>query len=661
MLEVAVWLLVLFVLSVLTLPISSKIGVNYVSKAVGLVLLSYTVWLFANFLDFRLASLLGFVLYSTVCAILILRWRTGLKGLRDIARFEMIFLLSFALYILYTAFNPAIFGGEKMMDVGVLSGILRSRGMPPIDVNLAGFRFDCYYYMGYLIVATLTSLSGARIGVAYNLGLATFFALTISISVEFAIRRNAKLLPLLLLAGNLVSFFILLACGLQRLGLIHFNGLNVGKAFDFWVVTRVIPGTINEFPFATLTFRDLHPHLMDIPFQILFIALLYEYFRGERRVLWFLTFLLGFMFTVNSWEFPTYATLLTLAILITRRFGDLIAVPISLVPFIPYVISLHPYAVKGIGLVSERTPIHLFLVAQPLMAIPLAWLAFKHRFRFLAIALLSLPIAVIARFQLLPILLPVLLTSVYHLREKDITNVLLFVSALTLLLVEIFYVNDPYPQKYERLNTVFKTYIQAWIMLSFASAFILSKLRDRRAILTAVIFLSILWIYPIGFLANLHYVGTIDGMAYTKAYGDYNALRFLQTVPNGVIVEYPGKSPFSSYTYAGRVSAFTGLQSVIARGGHELFWRYYNNSTIPMLYERWRDVNEIYEAKNLGDVIPLLRKYDVRYIYVGSLERAHYDSSSLSKFRAFEIVYHDPNVTVYEVTFLTAKTNDQRR
>ncbi len=660
MLSVIIWLGVLGLLSFLTLPLASKLRLVYASKIFGLVFLSYIVWIFANFLNFKTASLVGFLTYTAICVYPLARCKDEIKDmLKDSARFEIVFAVSFLIYLLYTAFNPDIFGGEKMMDVSVLSGILRSRGMPPIDVNLAGFRFDCYYYMGYLIVATLTSLTQTSIGVAYNLGVATFFASVLALSVEFAIRNRVKFLPILLLAGNLASFVILVGCGLQMLGLIHVEGLKPERAFDFWTVTRVIPGTINEFPFATLTFRDLHPHLMDIPFQVLFIILLFEYVKlRNRRIPIFLSFLLGFMFTVNSWEFPTYLTLLTLTILIFGSFRDLFALPLAVFPFIPYIVKLHPYAVKGIGVVTERTMLPNFLVAQPLILIPLCWIAWKNKKKFLAISLALIPIAVILNFQLLPLLIPLAVLSGMSILKRDFKSILIFISALIFLLVELFYVNDPYPEKWERLNTVFKTYIQAWIMLSFASAFIISNI-NRRALKIVALFVAILWIYPLGYIATLHgFRGSIDGMMYTKKFGEYDALRYLQNCPNGVVLEFPGKSPLESYTYAGRVSAFTGLQSVIARGGHELFWRYYNESTIPMLYERWRDANEMYSASDIGEIIPLLKKYNVKYIYIGYLEKKHYSEEALRKFEVFKKIYDDGKVEIYEVTFLTAKAHN---
>ena len=35
--------------------------------------------------------------------------------------------------------------------------------------------------------------------------------------------------------------------------------------FDYWRSSRVIPYTINEFPFWSFLYADLHAHLIDLP------------------------------------------------------------------------------------------------------------------------------------------------------------------------------------------------------------------------------------------------------------------------------------------------------------------------------------------------------------------------------------------------------------
>ena len=42
--------------------------------------------------------------------------------------------------------------------------------------------------------------------------------------------------------------------------------------FDYWGPTRVIEGTINEFPYFSFLFADLHPHMIGIPFTLLLLA-----------------------------------------------------------------------------------------------------------------------------------------------------------------------------------------------------------------------------------------------------------------------------------------------------------------------------------------------------------------------------------------------------
>ena len=41
------------------------------------------------------------------------------------------------------------------------------------------------------------------------------------------------------------------------------NG-QLAAEFDFWRSTRVIEATVNEFPYFTFLYGDLHPHLIDL-------------------------------------------------------------------------------------------------------------------------------------------------------------------------------------------------------------------------------------------------------------------------------------------------------------------------------------------------------------------------------------------------------------
>lgn len=618
------WLINLFLISLLSFPLAVRINAS-LSKILGLMIFTYLTWLISFLVDFRSAVLYGFLIYVTIGSMF---W-ISVRNLRlfEFLKFEALFLAFFLLYISYELFNPDIFGAEKLSDVAILSAILKSDGMPPLDPNLAGYRLDCYYYMGYVIYATLTILSMEKIQIAYNLACATVFALTMSTLIPFAFRNGKFAIPFLLLAGNLKTIEMIL------LG-------DIKKAFDFWTVTRVIEGTINEFPLATLFFRDLHPHFMSIPLQIAFLISLYDWMKKERKSnLAFMTFLLGFMFTVNSWDFFTYLLILTISILIKKRYYAFSFLPLSILPFLPFYLTLNATAVKGVGFVIQRTDLLSFVTAQPLILIPLSYALFEDFKTFLKAFIVSIPAFFFG--QVFIITIPLLIVFLkFLLEEGKFEHVMIFTALLILSAVEIVYLDDPYSGDVERLNTVFKTYVQAWIILSFGFLY-----REKCKIFVLFLILT-LWIYPFGCAFGLKEIKGLDGIAYTKRYGEYDALNFLQRF-EGVVVEYPGNTPFESYTYSGRVSAYTGLQSVLCNGGHEFFWRYYGN-IVGVLSERWSEIKEIYESDSLNYTI--LKKYNVSFIYIGYLERKNYNIK-FEKFSSFKKVYDDGYVVVYRVIY----------
>jgi len=104
--------------------------------------------------------------------------------------------------------------------------------------------------------------------------------------------------------------------------------------YDFWGPSRVIPDTINEFPYWSFLFADLHPHLIGIPLAVLFLGLVFTLFlemMTERRISWdrglvlllLFSLLLGAQASVNLWELPTYLGLGVLALIVAqfRRSG----------------------------------------------------------------------------------------------------------------------------------------------------------------------------------------------------------------------------------------------------------------------------------------------------------------------------------------------------
>src|SRR5438034_9442622 len=125
-----------------------------------------------------------------------------------------------------------------------------------------------YSYFGYLSFASLARLTGIAPAVAHNLSLATvgavIFAGAMSIGACLSRRAWGGVLGgvTLVFIGNLDAVRQLL---IERKPL---------SAFDFWRPSRVVPHTINEFPFFSLYFGDLHPHVIALIVNVTLIGVL---------------------------------------------------------------------------------------------------------------------------------------------------------------------------------------------------------------------------------------------------------------------------------------------------------------------------------------------------------------------------------------------------
>lgn len=80
--------------------------------------------------------------------------------------------------------------------------------------------------------------------------------------------------------------------------------------------------------------------------------------------------------------------------------------------------------------------------------------------------------------------------------------------------------------------------------------------------------------------------------------------------------------------------------------GHEVQWR----GSDRLLRGRAEDIDRIYLSLDKAEVRPLLDKYGVDYVYVGSLERAKYPAPALGAFSgAMEVAFRNDGVTIYRM------------
>ena len=229
---------------------------------------------------------------------------------------------------------------------------------------------------------------------------------------------------------------------------------------------------------------------------------------------------------------------------------------------------------------------------------------------------------------------------------------LLFATgALLTLGVEGVYLRDNFGT---RMNTIFKFYFQAWVMWGVAAAYALATFfrRGRVVAVVAALLVAAGFVYPVLAIparaAESGASHTLDGAAYlAKAQpDDYLAIAWLNENVRGapVILEAPGDH-FQAYVYEGRVSAHTGLPTLLGWAGHEHQWR----GNYDEQGRREPDVETLYTSVDPDQVLALVDKYDISYVYVGPVERARYPASGLAKFAGLmRVVYQTPEVTIYE-------------
>lgn len=356
---------------------------------------------------------------------------------------EAVFGGAYLAFVGVRLLNPDLwqpwFGGEKFMEFAFLNGILRSPSFPPVDPHFAGGYIN-YYYFGLYLVAYLIKLTGIYAEVAFNLAIPTLFALTVINAYSLALagwrawqpraalRQGigvALLGPLFVtVLGNLDGFGQIVRQladrgtvqaqsaipGVTLVAEVLTGFLRVlrGQAtlpgYDFWGPSRVIPSTINEFPYWSFLFADLHPHLIGIPLSLLFIGVLLTIIAGYapnasrsaraevgRWVL--LGFLLGTLASVNLWELPTYLGLglLALALGEYRRFGRIplgrtlafaalygLVAALSYWPFFQNYVNV---GASGVGLVREGDPPGQWLLiwgALGFIVVSWLWMAIRR-------------------------------------------------------------------------------------------------------------------------------------------------------------------------------------------------------------------------------------------------------------------------------------------
>ncbi|HEY7985134.1 MAG TPA: DUF2298 domain-containing protein, partial [Ktedonobacterales bacterium] len=530
------WLLLVELLGLVSFPLVSLAlpGLRDrgwgVSKLAGLLLLAYLVWLPASLrvVPFGQASVVGaFALLALVGGAVGWRRRAELRRFararwRLLAVGEMAFLLPFGYFALVRALNPDLWhiwrGGEKPMELTFLNGILRSQYFPPPDPWFAGGHIN-YYYYGQYLTAVLIRLTGITPTTAFNLAIPLFFALTFTAAYSVVAGLTGRAWAgvagglAVVVVGNLDAALQVLAqlsAALAHLPI---------PPFDYWRSSRVIPFTINEFPYWSFLYADLHAHVIDLPVVVLLVALCASLLRrgdaGWRAALPTLALAalaLGAAACINTWDFPTCALLLA-ATLIARALGwgraagerpppgwpvvrgvagaIALTVGAAYALYLPFYLHFQSF-VSGTGPVTTPTDPHQFLTLFGLWFFLLAswwvvaaldrWPAARGWVALVGALVLGLALLAGVKSLLVVLLLTglVLAWGARHDPLRLMTWALFLLGLAVALGVELIYVRDFLDNSdWERMNTVFKFYFQVWTLLALGGALAAAQLLPR--------------------------------------------------------------------------------------------------------------------------------------------------------------------------------------
>ena len=290
------WYLALSVIGLLVWPLTFLVFRRWpdrgvlLSRPVGLLVLGHLTWFLSGTVGMPF-SRGGILCVAAVVGALSVwvglpRRARLLRELASAKRFligaELLTILAFVYMVQVRRYDPDVFGTEKYMDLALYAGLLRETVIPPGDTWFSGGSIN-YHYGGYLLHSTIGKLLGLSPGYAYNLSLATVFAMAVSVSLAVGSMLGGRLRWGVLTAfttcliGNLTGVVKMLTQG---------QGGYVGDLYTLryrycWQASRVIHdgspnnATINEFPFFSFVWGDLHPHVTAFAWGLLFLAVTY--------------------------------------------------------------------------------------------------------------------------------------------------------------------------------------------------------------------------------------------------------------------------------------------------------------------------------------------------------------------------------------------------
>jgi YYY domain-containing protein len=622
-------------------------------RTLGLVLAAFAAW-WAG-----VAGLVEWLWVGTVLLVCLAVWGAvdlwrNRPDWRSLATTELVFVICAAAVVWLRLARPEILNQEKLMDLGIFASLMRAEGFPPPDMWLAGETLP-YYYWGAVVWTVPLVLSRIPLDLSYNLVVAAVGGLT-GVLLWWLGQRSGEGRW----SGWLAVFFGLFAGTADGV-----RQLVAGRpitGLDYWHSSRQVPDTITEWPLFTLWLGDLHPHLLSMPLALGAMALAWHAGRRGPRlpVVITTTVLFGLTWAANPWAMPP--TLVAVALVMvcgdgrwhwpTRegwpRWAGVAVVAVGgWLAAAPFHLSFHP-PFQGIAAVRAWTdPVQLALWGGVLLvpAGAAGWVLLTRimggdrKARAVAVTVVAASLVLASLTKRPTLIMLVMLLAIFIVAaitgpgRSWRPGIALAALAVFLLAVpEVVHVVDTYGDKLHRMNTVFKCYIQAWLLLAIAlPALVEIGFRRPR--------FRVMAIGIVGVLALPHLVGMalppiagqpvgLDGLSWMDT-GDRELVRHLRTQPRGVsLVEAVG----GAYTEYARISSASGVPSVLGWANHELVWR--GHEAVGNETNRRRQLIEtIYRSADPAAVADAVAETGADFVVIGALETRDFNPDQLDAIR----------------------------
>ena len=500
---------------------------------------------------------------------------------------------------------------------------------------------------------------------------------------------------------------------------------------------------ITEFPFFTFLFADLHAHMMAIPFALLVIGLGLNLVVGlsNNGRLWIVTssaalaLALGALWVINSWDYPSFLLLTIGLIAMAVHFKKGPVVPrlallaalvvgviiVSLLAFLPFHQNYEAFN-TGLDASKWQTPIERFIGIHGLFLFIIAtFLVYNSRRTLGALTRSFLPRSIMGmspatptargeyylpwlrRIWIAGFVLAVLLavagywtvvlllvflvltgTSAWALLRENgadrpfaaVPLALLGMGLAIAIGVDFIRIEGDIG----RMNTMFKYYLEVWVLFSLVSAYMLWRLGSQGLFRWRWNWAKGAWVGVVALLigSSLIYTvlgtksrlddrfnvrsATLDGTAFLdqavhferdqplELKWDQEAIRWLQDNVDGspVVLEAHAEQ----YHWTSRIANYTGLPTVLGWPWHQ------QQQRAPYDFEirdRASHIKEMYDTTDQSRTEDLLKRYHVRYVVVGELEKIYYGQEGLQKFPALaesgflSRVFENQGVSIYRV------------